>query len=197
MTKLILASGSPRRADLLRQLGLSFSVVVPSVDEMPRRNENSLKYVERMAKDKNAEIRKRLASVDLVLSADTVVVYQSRILGKPKSKTEGLSMLRLLSERTHKVITGVALTTKTQKKFCFVETKVKFRRLSDKEIQAYWMTKEPKDKAGSYAIQGLGALFVSRIEGSYSNVVGLPLMETGELLKQLGFDCLGQKRGVV
>ena len=191
MTKLILASGSPRRADLLRQLGLSFSVVAPSVDEMPRRNENSLKYVERMAKDKNAEIRKRLASVDLVLSADTVVVYQSRILGKPKSKTEGLSMLRLLSERTHKVITGVALTTKTQKKFCFVETKVKFRRLSDNEIQAYWMTKEPKDKAGSYGIQGLGALFVSRIEGSYSNVVGLPLMETGELLKQLGFDCLG------
>ena len=191
MTKLILASGSPRRADLLRQLGLSFSVVVPSVDEMPRRNEDSLKYVERMAKDKNAEIRKRLDSVDLVLSADTVVVYQSRILGKPKSKTEGLSMLRLLSERTHKVITGVALTTRTQKKFCFVETKVKFRRLSDHEIQAYWMTKEPKDKAGSYGIQGLGALFVSRIEGSYSNVVGLPLMETGELLKQSGVDCLG------
>ena len=191
MTKLTLASGSPRRADLLRQLGLSFSVVVPSVDEMPRRNEDSLKYVERMAKDKNAEIRKRLDSVDLVLSADTVVVYQSRILGKPKSKTEGLSMLRLLSERTHKVITGLALTTKTQKKFCFVETKVKFRRLSDHEIQAYWMTKEPKDKAGSYGIQGLGALFVSRIEGSYSNVVGLPLMETGELLKQLGVDCLG------
>ena len=191
MTKLILASGSPRRADLLRQLGLSFSVVVPSMDEMPRRNEDSLKYVERMAKDKNAEIRKRLDSVDLVLSADTVVVYQSRILGKPKSKAEGLSMLRLLSERTHKVITGVALTTKTQKKFCFVETKVKFRRLSDHEIQAYWMTKEPKDKAGSYGIQGLGALFVSRIEGSYSNVVGLPLMETGELLKQLGIDCLG------
>ena len=191
MTKLILASGSPRRADLLRQLGLSFSVVVPSMDEMPRRNEDSLKYVERMAKDKNAEIRKRLDSVDLVLSADTVVVYQSRILGKPKSKAEGLSMLRLLSERTHKVITGVALTTKTQKKFCFVETKVKFRRLSDHEIQAYWMTKEPKDKAGSYGIQGLGALFVSRIEGSYSNVVGLPLMETGELLKQLGVDCLG------
>ena len=191
MTKLTLASGSPRRADLLRQLGLSFSVVVPSVDELPRRNEDSLKYVERMANDKNAEIRKRLESVDLVLSADTVVVYQSRILGKPKSKTEGLSMLRLLSERTHKVITGVALTTKTQKKFCFVETKVKFRRLSDNEIQAYWMTKEPKDKAGSYGIQGLGALFVSRIEGSYSNVVGLPLMETGELLKQLGVDCLG------
>ena len=191
MTKLILASGSPRRADLLRQLGLSFSVVVPSVDELPRRNEDSLKYVERMANDKNAEIRKRLESVDLVLSADTVVVYQSRILGKPKSKTEGLSMLRLLSERTHKVITGVALTTKTQKKFCFVETKVKFRRLSDHEMHAYWMTKEPKDKAGSYGIQGLGALFVSRIEGSYSNVVGLPLMETGELLKQLGVDCLG------
>ena len=191
VTKLTLASGSPRRADLLRQLGLSFSVVVPSVDEMPRRNEDSLKYVERMAKEKNAEIRKRLDSVDLVLSADTVVVYQSRILGKPKSKTEGLSMLRLLSERTHKVITGVALTTKTQKKFCFVETKVKFRRLSDHEMHAYWMTKEPKDKAGSYGIQGLGALFVSRIEGSYSNVVGLPLMETGELLKQLGVDCLG------
>ena len=191
MTNLILASGSPRRADLLRQLGLSFSVVVPSVDEMPRRNEDSLKYVERMAKNKNAEIRKRLDSVDLVLSADTVVVYQSRILGKPKSKMEGLSMLRLLSERTHRVITGVALTTKTQNKFCFVETKVKFRRLSDHEIQAYWMTKEPKDKAGSYGIQGLGALFVSRIEGSYSNVVGLPLMETGELLKQLGVDCLG------
>ena len=191
VTKLTLASGSPRRADLLRQLGLSFSVVVPSVDELPRRNEDSLKYVERMANDKNAEIRKRLESVDLVLSADTVVVYQSRILGKPKSKTEGLSMLRLLSERTHKVITGVTLTTKTQKKFCFVETKVKFRRLSDHEMHAYWMTKEPKDKAGSYGIQGLGALFVSRIEGSYSNVVGLPLMETGELLKQLGVDCLG------
>lgn len=190
MTELILASSSPRRADLLRQLGLSFSVIVPSVDETLKRSESSHDFVERLAKEKNTEIQNRLDSNKLVLSADTVVVYQNRILGKPKSKAEGLSMLKLLSEQMHTVVTGVALTTKTQEKFFFVETKVKFRRLSDHEIHSYWMTGEPKDKAGAYGIQGLGALFVSRIEGSYSNVVGLPLMETGEILKQLGVDCL-------
>lgn len=190
MTELILASGSPRRADLLRQLGLSFSVIVPSVDETLKRSESSHDFVERLAKEKNTEIQNRLDSNKLVLSADTVVVYQNRILGKPKSKAEGLSMLKLLSEQMHTVVTGVALTTKTLEKFFFVETKVKFRRLSNHEIHSYWMTGEPKDKAGAYGIQGLGALFVSRIEGSYSNVVGLPLMETGEILKQLGVDCL-------
>ena len=190
MTELILASGSPRRADLLRQLGLSFSVISPSVDETIKRNESSLDFVERLAKEKNSEVQNKLESNKLVLSADTVVVFQKRILGKPKSKAEGFSMLKTLSEQMHTVVTGVALTTKTQEKFFFVETKVKFRRLSDHEIYTYWMTGEPKDKAGAYGIQGLGALFVSRIEGSYSNVVGLPLMETGEILKQLGVDCL-------
>ena len=190
MTELILASGSPRRADLLRQLGLSFSVISPSVDETIKRNESSLDFVERLAKEKNSEVQNKLDSNKLVLSADTVVVFQNRILGKPKSKAEGFSMLKTLSEQMHTVVTGVALTTKTQEKYFFVETKVKFRRLSDYEIYTYWMTGEPKDKAGAYGIQGLGALFVSRIEGSYSNVVGLPLMETGEILKQLGVDCL-------
>ena len=190
MTELILASGSPRRADLLRQLGLSFSVISPSVDETIKRNESSLDFVERLAKEKNSEVQNKLESNKLVLSADTVVVFQNRILGKPKSKAEGFSMLKTLSEQMHTVVTGVALTTKTQEKYFFVETKVKFRRLSDYEIYTYWMTGEPKDKAGAYGIQGLGALFVSRIEGSYSNVVGLPLMETGEILKQLGVDCL-------
>ena len=179
------------RAELLLQLGLAFSVVVPSVDETLNLNETSLDFVERIAKEKNSEIRNRLDSESLILSADTVVVIQDRILGKPKSKAEGLGMLQLLSGKTHKVLTGVALTTETEEKFLSVETKVEFRRLTDDEISAYWATGEPIDKAGAYGIQGIGALFVSRIEGSYSNVVGLPLMETGELLGQLGLDCLG------
>ena len=112
-----------------------------------------------------------------------------KVLGKPKSKEDGLSMLKILSGRTHKVLTGVVLTKKSHEKFFSVETKVKFRGLSDDEIEAYWMTGEPRDKAGSYGIQGKGAVFVSAIEGSYSNVVGLPLMETADVLKQLGIDC--------
>ena len=189
MIKLVLASSSPRRADLLLQLGLSFSIVKPHVNEKLNPLENATDFIERIAREKNSEIRNKLDDDQVILSADTVVLCEGKVLGKPKSKEDGLGMLKILSGRTHKVLTGVVLTKKSHEKFFLVETKVKFRGLSDDEIEAYWMTGEPKDKAGSYGIQGKGAVFVSAIEGSYSNVVGLPLMETADGLKQLGIDC--------
>ena len=189
MIKLVLASSSPRRADLLLQLGLSFSIVKPHVNEILNPLESATDFIERMAREKNSEIRNKLDDDHVILSADTVVLCEGKVLGKPKSKEDGLGMLKILSGRTHKVLTGVVLTKKSHEKFFSVETKVKFRGLSDDEIEAYWMTGEPKDKAGSYGIQGKGAVFVSAIEGSYSNVVGLPLMETADGLKQLGIDC--------
>ena len=189
MIKLVLASSSPRRADLLLQLGLSFSIVKPHVNEILNPLESATDFIERIAREKNSEIRNKLDDDQVILSADTVVLCEGKVLGKPKSKEDGLGMLKILSGRTHKVLTGVVLTKKSHEKFFLVETKVKFRGLSDDEIEAYWMTGEPKDKAGSYGIQGKGAVFVSAIEGSYSNVVGLPLMETADGLKQLGIDC--------
>ena len=189
MIKLVLASSSPRRADLLLQLGLSFSIVKPHVNEILNPLESATDFIERIAREKNSEIRNKLDDDQVILSADTVVLCEGKVLGKPKSKEDGLGMLKILSGRTHKVLTGVVLTKKSHEKFFSVETKVKFRGLSDDEIEAYWMTGEPKDKAGSYGIQGKGAVFVSAIEGSYSNVVGLPLMETADGLKQLGIDC--------
>ena len=190
MTELVLASASPRRADLLRQLDLSFSVVIPDIDESRLPGEVPRGFVQRLALEKNYDVGERLASPAVVVSADTIVVVEDDILGKPKCREEGLAMLLSLSGRSHWVLTGVAVSREKNAHHFVVDTKVRFRTLSRKEIEAYWMTGEPADKAGSYGIQGKGAVFVSGIEGSYSNVVGLPLMETARALNQFDIDCL-------
>lgn len=177
--KLILASGSPRRSELLRQAGLCFEVLVPHIDEAPREGEPPATFVCRTAREKAETI---LVADTIILAADTAVVDEDRILGKPTDATDAKRMLRSLSNRTHEVMTGVCLRFPDQTVCFHVETRVTFRALSEEEIAAYVATGEPMDKAGAYAIQGGAAKMVRRIEGSYSNVVGLPLCEVIERL---------------
>jgi septum formation protein len=192
MDTLWLASGSPRRADLLRQLALDFKVLIPEVDERVARGEGALDYVARMSREKSRSARKRLAAGDggVVLCADTVVIADNEILGKPADRQEALSMLRLLSGRGHKVVTSVTIAQGMREISFSVETIVEFRQLTMRDCERYWETGEPADKAGAYGIQGLGAILVASINGSYSNVVGLPLTETALALREFGIDCL-------
>lgn len=179
--KLILASGSPRRAKLLQQAGLSFDVIVPEIDESPLPNEPPADFVLRTAREKAESIP---AGDAVVLAADTAVVDGRKILGKPIDSADAAAMLRSLSGRTHLVMTGVCLYT-TEKVHCFhVETEVTFRKLSEEEILDYVASGEPMDKAGAYAIQGGAAKMARRVNGSYSNVVGLPLCEVIEELEK-------------
>jgi septum formation protein len=178
--KLILASTSPRRAELLAAAGLSFDVIPPDADEKWRAGESPAEYAERTAREKAKSLTGRAGSI--VLGADTVVAAEGRILGKPADADDAKAMLRLLSGKLHEVITGVCLHS-TQKTVCFhVTTAVLFRDLSEEEIAAYVATGDPLDKAGAYAIQNGAAAMVRRIDGSYSNVVGLPLCEVVEAL---------------
>jgi septum formation protein len=186
--QLYLASASPRRRELLTQIGLHFVVVPQQVDESVQPNEAPADYVLRIA---NAKARAALLDSGRqqpapVLSADTSVVLGSTIFGKPTSLREAKHMLSSLAGQTHQVLTAVVLYQDQQCLSSVVSTDVSFRAISDAEIDAYWQSGEPKDKAGAYAIQGRGALFVEKINGSYSNVVGLPLFETAQLLSQFG-----------
>lgn len=182
---LLLASRSPRRAELLRTLGVSFAVVDVEVDETPQAGEPAEPYVARLAGAKARAGRAASGSTLPVLAADTTVVCAGEILGKPADAADAARILRRLSGRWHSVFTGVALATDTLA-VQVVETRVRFRTLSESEIAAYWASGEPADKAGAYGIQGLGGALVARIEGSYSNVVGLPLAETVALLDACG-----------
>lgn len=186
--RLYLASASPRRRELLSQLKLEVLLLPQQVDETPRAGEAPDDCALRLATDKA-----RAALVDPgydpdlpVLAADTVVVCDGRLLGKPRGLEDAAGMLHLLSGRQHQVLTAVAIADRQRLETFCVSTSVSFRQLGDEEILAYWHSGEPQDKAGAYAIQGLGAMFVSRIEGSYSNVVGLPLYETVRLLASFG-----------
>ncbi|MBB5322115.1 Maf family protein [Marinobacter oulmenensis] len=186
MTALILASASPRRAELLTQIGLSFRVQPANIDETPAAAESALAYVERMAREKALAVAGQHPE-DLVLGSDTSVVLDGLILGKPESDQQARETLNSLSGVTHQVMTAVALA---RGEFCDTVvsvTDVTFRDLSDDEIAAYVATGEPADKAGSYGIQGRGGIFVSELKGSYSAVVGLPLQETADLLAQAGY----------
>ncbi len=185
---LILASASPRRRDLLAQAGLSFSVIPASFDE----NSVSLlqcpeRYVKTLAEGKAGDLSEKYPD-HWIIGADTVVVIGDNILGKPGSKEEARSMLRRLSGQTHQVFTGYCICCKsTHRKFSeAVTTDVIFKRVTEKEIEWYIHTHEPFDKAGAYAIQGLGMFLVKRINGSYTNVVGLPVCEVIEFLIKEG-----------
>ena len=181
---LYLASASPRRLELLAQVGLHAHVVPQHVDESRLAGERPADYVVRVARLK-AECARQSPLCDAslpILAADTAVVCDDMVLGKPGSRTEAQAMLQRLSGRTHQVLTAVAVADRRRSAVELVSTNVTFRELSEAEIDAYWASGEPHDKAGAYAIQGLGAMFVSRIEGSYSAVVGLPLFEVLQLL---------------
>lgn len=182
---LYLASTSPRRRELLAQLGLSFTVLRLDIDESRCEGEAPDDYVARLACEK-AAAGLALAGEGVVIAADTTVVLGEDILGKPVSREAAIAMWSRLSGGEHRVLTGVAVATCERTDVRVVSTTVRFRTLSRAEMEAYWASGEPADKAGGYAIQGRGAIFVSGIEGSYSNVVGLPLAETAELLAGFG-----------
>ena len=180
-----MASASPRRAELLRQIGIPFEVFVPDVDESRQRGESARDTVRRLAQSKAAAGHR---PGRLTLGADTVVVLDGVVLGKPRDEREGVAMLKALGGRTHTVLTGVCLSGGETFKTRVVATEVTFKPVSATRATAYWRTGEGADKAGGYGIQGIGSIFVTRIEGSYSAVVGLPLAETEELLNAFGFD---------
>ncbi|GAB3369355.1 Maf family protein [Azotobacter armeniacus] len=188
---LYLASGSPRRRELLTQIGVPFVPLAMVIDETPAPDETPAAYVERLARDKAAAGLASLAAdrQAVVLGADTTVVLDGRILGKPGDRAEALAMLQALGGREHEVLTAVALAAAGRCAARVVRSRVAFRPLDAAEAEAYWATGEPLDKAGGYAIQGFAAVLVSHLEGSYSAVVGLPLCETAQLLAEFGIPC--------
>jgi len=195
--RLILASGSPRRAELLRAAGFSFEIVVPEVDETRRDGEPAEEYVRRVSLDKSSAA---LGSVraddgnanpagvernpDVIVAADTVVVVDGDVLGKPRDDPDAASMLRRLSGRWHEVMTGVSVRSGFGETGSVAITRVQFAELTESDIDWYVTSGETVDKAGAYAIQGLASRFIPRIEGSYANVVGLPIALVQELLKR-------------
>lgn len=189
MSTLLLASGSPRRRELLQQIGVPFTQVSADIDETPLPNETPEAYVQRLAVAKAAAGLVQGGAGAVVLGADTAVILDGQILGKPRDAQHAADMLMALSARAHEVFTAVALCNELRSEVCYVSTRVRFRHISPQEIQAYWASGEPADKAGGYAIQGLGAVFVEAIEGSYSAVVGLPLCETAALLADFAIAC--------
>lgn len=189
-SSLVLASGSPRRKELLTQLGYEFSVLVTDIEEQQQPDEDAQAYVQRLSLDKAKAalnlIVEREPNSDsvVVLGSDTVVVSQGQVLEKPSDLADCKRMLTQLSDQRHQVMTAVSVVSADKQKTEIVITDVWFKPLSEQEIEKYWQTGEPCDKAGSYGIQGLGGRFVTRIEGSYYAVVGLPLFETDQLLQE-------------
>lgn len=188
--KVYLASRSPRRGELLGQIGIDFDVLPSDVDEAVLGDEAPEHYVLRLAKEKALVCVQRLAERGLplrpVLAADTTVCIDGMILGKPESDADAAAMLRRMSDRWHVVHTAVAVADRDRVEVALSSTQVELALLSDADIDAYIASGEPRDKAGSYGIQGLAGTFVRRIEGSYSGVMGLPIYETAQLLKQFG-----------
>ncbi len=183
---LVLASASPRRRELLAQVGYAFRIEAADIPEDPLPGEDPIAYVTRLARGKAEAVRSRPANASaVVLGADTTVVIEGQILGKPESTADAARMLRLLSGRTHQVITGVSVVSSAQILTAAEVTAVQFHSLSDEEIAAYIATGEPMDKAGAYAIQGRAACWIPRIHGCYFNVVGLPLALVSNLLSTL------------
>ena len=185
--RLILASASPRRAELLQQMGLQFEARPVDIDETPRESELPEDYVCRLAREKALAGLAAAGDQSRVIGSDTTVVSGGQIMAKPGDAAQAKAMLTRLSGRSHRVLTAVAVAFAGDCRVELVETRVSFRRLEAPEIEAYIATGEPMDKAGGYGIQGRGGIFVSRIDGSYSAVVGLPLNETSRMLAQTGY----------
>ena len=183
--RLILASASPRRAELLRAAGYAFDVAAADVDESPRGGESPSRYVRRLAAEKSAAVSAKAPAGTIVLGADTTVVVDDEILAKPRDDVDASAMLRRLSGRRHDVITGVSLRCGAFEIGRVESTAVVFAPLTDDEIAWYVGTGEGRDKAGAYAIQGYASRFIPRIEGSYTNVVGLPVACVRELLTEI------------
>jgi len=183
-----LASMSPRRRELLVQIGVPHTVVAADVDERLLPGEAPADYVARLARLKATTVRQRGEALP-VLAADTAVVLKGSVYGKPDGRADGLAMLESLAGKTHQVLTAVALATGQDVALRVNCSSVRFRNIERAEMEAYWETGEPCDKAGSYAVQGYGAVFVAALSGSYSGVMGLPLFETAELLRDAGIRC--------
>ena len=190
---LILASKSPRRQALLRQLGLPFTVRTADVEEYMDPALPVEAAVARVSAQKADAVLPQLAPDELLICADTVVVLDGRVMGKPATPREAVEMLTALSGRTHRVLTGVTVCTADRRMTAVEETAVRFRPLSAREIDAYVASGEPMDKAGAYGIQGFGACFVERLEGDYYNVMGLPLCRLCGLLRSFGVPILGEE----
>jgi septum formation protein len=187
--QLVLASASPRRRELLQQIGLEFQVIPSRADELILKGETPEEHVIRLSLDKATEVASRKdISGRWFIGSDTIVLCDQQILGKPRDEAHAVTMLKQLSGREHQVLSGYAIIDREtkQQRTEAVSTKVWFRQLTDDEIARYIATGEPADKAGSYAIQGMGICFVARIEGSYTNVVGLPLCKLTGAMKDLG-----------
>lgn len=191
---LILASASPRRKALLEQVGISFEVIPADVPEMPLKGVNPAEETVRIALEKGKWVAGRNPDGRWILAADTIVIIDNAVLGKPGDEAEARSMLKSLSGRWHKVITGWCVINHAAgvvEKSGSVESRVFIKKLDDGHIDAYVSSGEPMDKAGSYAVQGIGAFMVERIEGSYTNVVGLPMCEVIDALEDVGAIRLG------
>lgn len=186
----VLASASPRRTEILQGLGLAFEVRAQHIDESPVVGESVRDYVRRLAREK-AHSAATMTTLP-ALGADTVVVMDGQALGKPADAEDARRMLQMLSGREHEVMTAVAVVQGERVAQALSTTRVVFREITTTEIEAYWQSAEPQDKAGGYAIQGLGAVFVASISGSYSGVVGLPVFETTQLLSRFGIEVLAQ-----
>jgi len=185
-----LASASPRRRELLRQLGIEFKVMPSNILEVRRAGEQPPEYVTRVARDKAQFVAKLVTEREMtaypVLGADTEVVLDGEILGKPRDRAHGMEMLRRLSGRTHEVLSAVCVIERAAEHTALSTSRVTFGTLTETQIAQYWDTGEPQDKAGAYAIQGYAAAFIARLEGSYSGVMGLPLHETSTILGKIG-----------
>jgi septum formation protein len=190
-----LASASPRRRELLRQLGIAFEVMPSNLLEVREPGESPEQYVLRVALDKARYVARLVRERGLeprpVLGADTEVVLDGEILGKPRDRRHGLEMLRRLAGRSHEVLTGIAVLADEAEHTALSRSTVTFGPMSEAEIRRYWETGEGEDKAGGYAVQGRAAAFIARIEGSYSGIMGLPLYELWQLLKRTGLGVSG------
>lgn len=187
--KIVLASASPRRRAFLRSLGLRFRIVPPELNETPNSGERPAHYARRLAEDKAAEVAARVRGPAVIIAADTIVVQGRKILQKPRDRADAARMLRALSGRWHAVISGLCVARAeggrvARRNSLTVRTAVEFKRLTPAEIAGYIATGEPMDKAGAYAIQGIGSFMVRAIRGSYTNVVGLPVAEMVDILEQ-------------
>ena len=185
--QIILASASPRRMELLDQIKVIYKVYPVDLDETPLLYETPLNYVQRLAAEKSTACVAQLTPDIPVLAADTAVILGDVIMGKPKNEADALAMLTQLSGKTHQVYSAISLRGREHGQAVSI-TEVTFRRLTKQEILAYLHSGEPLDKAGSYAIQGMGSMFVESIKGSFSGVVGLPLFETAQLLSKQGIE---------